>query len=219
MPDWQEHVQRHLRRLGVGGEREEEIRAELAEHLEDAYQDALRRGLSPEAAMEHAQEQVPNWRKLAGKLRRASKEEDMNDRVRHVWLPGAAAAALTPGLWAVLAAAGLQPVIVWDDWHPLVFLFLPWLFLLPLVGAVGAYWSRRCGGSQRDLWIASLLPALAMAAYLTLPSVVAFVADPQISLAFKLKVAFWRGYFGMVLLPAALLSLGVFPFLRERVTA
>jgi hypothetical protein len=67
--------------------------------------------------------------------------------------------------------------------------------------------------------MASLLPALAMAVVLLLPSIAVFFVDLQIPLAFKLKVAFWRGYVGMVLLPAALLSLGVLPFLRERARA
>lgn len=58
-----------------------------------------------------------------------------------------------------------------------------------------------------------------MAVYLVFPSIAIFLVDEQIPLAFKLKVAFWRGYFGMVLLPAVLLSLGALPFLRQRARA
>jgi hypothetical protein len=219
LSDWRRWIRLRLARGGLCLPFEDEAVEELANHIEDALSHRRMNESGEQACLLRSKLAREDWSHLAREIRRGREEEDMNDRVRRIWLPGAAAVAVAHGLWTLLLTAGLQPIIVWDDWHPLVFLFLPWLFLLPLVGAGAAYWSRRCGGSRRDLWIACLLPALAMAVYLLLPTIAVFLVDLQIPLAFKLKVAFWRGYFGMVLVPAVLLSLGVLPFLRERARA
>lgn len=219
MSNWREWVHLRLERAGLRLAVEDEAVEELANHIEDALSNSRANESENQTSLFRSKLAKEDWSDLAREIRRGRKEEDMNERVRRIWLPGVAAVVVAHGLWAVLLVAGLSPKIVWDDSTPLVFLFLPWLFLLPFVGGLAAYWSARCGGSRRDLWIASLLPALTMAGFLLLPSVTVFFVDTQIPLGFKLKVMFWRGYFGLVLLPAALLGLGVLPFLRGRAKA
>ena len=65
MRDWSSVVRSRLIALGIEAEREEQIRAELAGHLEDAYADAIRRGCTEEDAAARALAQVPTghaWR-------------------------------------------------------------------------------------------------------------------------------------------------------------
>jgi predicted permease len=64
MPDWKRYIQERLSPLGLKPERELEIVEELAEHLENAYQDALTQGASREEAIERAGALIPDWRFL-----------------------------------------------------------------------------------------------------------------------------------------------------------
>ncbi len=64
MPDFAEIVRRNLGRLPLEPEREEEIFAELAHQLEDAYTDALSRGLPEARAEAEAMTQLGDWEKL-----------------------------------------------------------------------------------------------------------------------------------------------------------
>ncbi len=77
MRDWSETVHRRLASLRVGHAREAEIRAEFAGHLEEAYDDAVRRGYREQDAVAWAMAQVPDWADLAmeGVLRDARAEE------------------------------------------------------------------------------------------------------------------------------------------------
>jgi hypothetical protein len=218
MPDWQEHVEQHLRSLGVSGEREEEIRAELAEHLEDTYQGALRRGLSPEAAMAHAQEQVPDWRKLAGRIRRASREEDaMSHMAKTIWLPGTIAL-----LAATLLLLGMVRIVgpaVWASPDALWKIAVPWLLAYLLLGAAGAYWSRRAGGGVGARLLSGTFPLALHLATLILPVLVsAFSTNPKfpehLDVTYLARISLmW------VLIPGFVLALGTLPFLRERARA
>ena len=71
MPDWLRYVRDHLSLVGCPATREAEIVEELADQLEDAYQEALRLGLSDQEACLAASDHVSDWAKLAEDLRRA----------------------------------------------------------------------------------------------------------------------------------------------------
>src|SRR4051794_10202122 len=71
MPDWRGHVRAHLPRMGVSPERENEIVAELALQLEQAYADALASGVSDEEALRRAREQFSDWRSLGREIETA----------------------------------------------------------------------------------------------------------------------------------------------------
>jgi len=73
MPDWRAHVRRHLPALAVGPERENEIVAELALQLDQAYADALARGASDAEAQSQAAAQFRDWDRLAREVNRAER--------------------------------------------------------------------------------------------------------------------------------------------------
>jgi putative ABC transport system permease protein len=68
MPDWRAHVRGHLPQLRVPAERDNEIVAELALQLEQAYAEALAGGASEAEALRRAEAQFANWRDLARQI-------------------------------------------------------------------------------------------------------------------------------------------------------
>jgi len=63
--------------------------------------------------------------------------------------------------------SGYRPWTIPLDWyvfhaqhHPLQF-YIPWLLALPVIGAAGASWSRRQGGTPREAALAAMFPAIA----------------------------------------------------------
>jgi putative ABC transport system permease protein len=71
LPDWKQLVRAHLAPLHLTPERELEVVEELALHLEAAYETALAKGLSAEAARAQALAQISDWRLLECELSRA----------------------------------------------------------------------------------------------------------------------------------------------------
>src|SRR5690349_14361596 len=63
MPDWKEEISRRLRGLNIAPVNEAEIAEELAQHLDDVYQRAIRTGASEAEANEAA------LHELAGELK------------------------------------------------------------------------------------------------------------------------------------------------------
>ena len=74
MPDFREHVRRHLSPLGLTGEREAEIVEELALELEERYQRSLRNGRNAEQAWAEVRGGAHDWREVAEELRSALAE-------------------------------------------------------------------------------------------------------------------------------------------------
>src|SRR5580700_641854 len=68
MPDWSAHVRDRLPLLHVPAERENEIVAELALQLEQAYAETLAGGASEAEAVRCAEAQFANWRELARQI-------------------------------------------------------------------------------------------------------------------------------------------------------
>lgn len=71
MPDWRQFVREHLPPLNLGGAREAEIVDELAQQLEDRYEDLLVQGASESEARARAAAQFPEWARLAAEIRTA----------------------------------------------------------------------------------------------------------------------------------------------------
>jgi len=144
---------------------ERECQQWLAAHLEDAYESALRSGCTEAEAVACAMERVPDWRALAVAVKRSIDEDTIMTRQ--------AITVLLPGTTMLLAAAAGMSLVVsstpadrWLDprWqvHALA-AGLALLFYL-LLGAIGAAWSRRVGGSPGERLAAGLFPlALHMA--------------------------------------------------------
>lgn len=69
--DWKKYVRKHLPPLALIGAREQEIVEEIAQQLDDAYCEAVSRGLTSEQAEAHAFAQIPDWNLLARDIQRA----------------------------------------------------------------------------------------------------------------------------------------------------
>ncbi len=71
MPDWREYVRRHLPAVGARPERENEIVAELALQMEQAYSEAIAAGATEEEAKRRAEDQFADWKGLAREIESA----------------------------------------------------------------------------------------------------------------------------------------------------
>lgn len=74
MHDWYAYVREHLPALAVTPERESEIIAELALEIEQAYRDALVRGLEEEEAVRQVLASFRNWEGLARDIEQAEQQ-------------------------------------------------------------------------------------------------------------------------------------------------
>ena len=221
MPDWTQVVRARLGGLGLTKQREAEIVAEIASHLEDLAEERTRQGASEADAVARALAAVPDWRRLSREIR---KEAGMNQRMRTLWLPGVTMAVLAMGDLFALGRGGLQPRILWlggYDGHAVCF-YLPWLLLLLLVGAIGAFWSRRAGGARAESALAALFPVLGIAALLLLLLPIGVLLggleDQEMLLRLKLA-AFGTLILSWVVVPGLALLLGALPFVVTRARA
>lgn len=142
----------------------------------------------------------------------------MNERTRRFWLPGVFTLLLSEALLMLAARVGPFPrVIPFGEALPLV-LYWPWLLTLPVVGALGAYWSRRAGGRLLVRLGASLFPAACPFAFFSMLLPLAFIVDRHVPLALKMSslavvLCNW------VLFPGAALLVGALPFLKSTAAA
>jgi hypothetical protein len=157
--EWSALVRRHLASVRVDERRHREISAELAAHLEDAYDAALRSGCTEAEAIARAMEHVPDWSSLAVAVERSADEDStMTRQAMTVLLPGttimlAAATGLAFVVYSTPAARWVDPR--WQV-HALA-AGLAFLFYLVL-GAIGAAWSRHVGGSPGERLAAGVFP-------------------------------------------------------------
>ncbi len=148
MPDWQRLARRSLTPLALDSVREDEIVAELAGHLEDLYADLVRQGTPEEEAVQSALSAAADWDELRREIQRAANEEIiMNYRVKTLWLPGACTIALSGIVLRLLQIPSAPAPRVFWPWQGTELVVYWWWFVcVPLIGAIGAYWSRRAGG-------------------------------------------------------------------------
>ena len=66
--DWKEYVRSHLADLRIHPAREHEIVSELAQHVEQVYDDAIARGLSEADAMKQIETRCSDWGQLAREI-------------------------------------------------------------------------------------------------------------------------------------------------------
>ena len=181
MPDWEQLLKERLAGLKLAPAVQEEVIAEFAGHLEDAYEGFLRQGIGVEEAANRAWSEFSNGRKLARRIQRAKQGEDeMNTRFLRFWLPALVTSLIGTGLLAFMEEVlGIRPIILRVASEGSMTIYLPWLLTLPVFGFVGAYWSRHAGGATGASILAGIFPALI---YLALPFPLwplALVVDPR----------------------------------------
>ncbi len=138
----------------------------------------------------------------------------MTNRVKQFWLPSLLTLFLSMGLLMLIQSLGPNPWIAarrsgWSLIAPVAVIYLPWLFLLPLIGALGAYLSNRAGGSQRAMLTSIVFPVLPYFVFflLALPVTVLFNESLGHNIMF---IALFLGLLVWVVAPgAALLAGGV----------
>lgn len=213
MPDWKRVVSEHMESCGSLPAIREEVVSELAAHLEETYEAALGQGLSEDAAIVLALQEVNDWHALAARIHRARSEENpMNNRTRSLWLPAMVNLIAAPGLLMIFQKLAIQPRVLWIGDMAMV-LYLPWLIALPIFGAFGAFLAKRASASSVNRVIVGLSPALAVLGAFALVLPVSLIDRPglrQFPFAyFVLTICNW------VVLPALALLIGTLPFLRE----
>ena len=159
MRDWSALVNHHLASVRVDERRRGEIAAELAAHLEDAYDNALRSGCTEAEAIACAMERVPDWGALAVAVERTADEDSIMTRhARTVLLPGTTMLlAAAAGMSITLSAT---PADRWADprWYVHALAAALALLFYLVLGAIGAAWSRHAGGSPRERLVAGVFP-------------------------------------------------------------
>ena len=170
MPDWLELVRQRLKGLALHSSDKEEGHTELAAHLEDAYESLLRDGVSESEAATLCLSR--NWQDLRQKIDSVRSKDIMTNRVTQLWLPSLVTFIVSMILLPVLEWLGLDPHFLFlQGPHDRAYVFpvyTAWLMLLPFVGALGAYLSKRQGGTTRWAVISGIFPALAFFAVLLL---------------------------------------------------
>jgi len=139
----------------------------------------------------------------------------MNHRTKTLWLPALASFTAASLFLLVLTQISLQPQFLVRLHSGLgLSFYLGWLVAQALFGALGAFLSRRAGGTRTARIVAGEFPALVMFGVwaLVIPAS-AFAEHNTFVLQHPLYYAL--GIFPWVVLPGIALLLGATPFLRE----
>jgi len=211
MPDWQKLVREQLAGLNLGHQEEDDVVAELAGHLEEAFESCCREGISEQDATRRALTQVADWNALRRKIYLArNKEDNMEPRVTRFWLPGLLGFALAMVLEAASYRFDSHPLVLsLDRGTPILRFHISWIFALLLVGAMAAYLSRRAGGTLPTALLSSIFPVLPFAAVF-LVAIPGLVVGHPIAYGIVAEKILYMAL-GWVLAPgAALLTGGLF---------
>jgi len=200
--------------MGAAGAQQSEIVAELASYLEDLYEDHRAQGVCEPEAIELALKELADGRRLGRRIRKA-KEDVMNERTRKFWLPAFASVAAACVLVAVTAQLSYKPHMIRLGSSETMLVYPAWVLGQPLLGALGAYFSRRAGGNRLTRLTAGLFPSILM---LTAICVVVFVQVLVVGRGGfgSVDVAmFVRALVDGILIPSAAMLIGVAPFLKD----
>lgn len=216
MRDWRETVREHLRLSELPSAYREEVISELAAHLEETYQDALSQGLTDRAALEVTLQEVEDWHVLSADIRRSKYAEDfMNHRTKSFWLPALASFAAASLFLLVLTQVSMEPrfLVRLNSGLGRSF-YIGWLVAQVLFGALGAFLSRRAGGTRTARVIAAMFPAIVTFGVWAVVIPISALGEHN---TFVLRHPFYYalGFFVWVVPPAITLLLGALPFLKE----
>nr|HKW64122.1 hypothetical protein [Candidatus Acidoferrum sp.] len=212
MPDWQELVRQRLAGLKLDAAEKEEVQAELAAHLEEAYEILCKQGLPEKEAEHRTLEQVSDWQELRRKIDATKRrEQPMKKRAQQLWIPGFLALVVsTLFLMAVQEVFGVKPRIVGSG-AAAILLYVPWLAALPFIGALGAYLSSRAGSSRSTMMLASVFPAVSLAAAFLLMFPIGMIVEQvhKNDLSFGVVAAtLLSNWIGWIVVPGAELLAG-----------
>jgi hypothetical protein len=215
MPDHRGLLKNYLGGLGLAPQREEEIFRELGDHVEDHAATLEAHGVPQDAAAREALDSVSDWLEFRKQILAAENaEEIMNYRTKVLWLPAFCTFLLNALLLALLQIAGLRPHIFWLNGGLFIPFYVPWLVTLPIIGAVGAFWSKRAGGRASHRLLVSLAPLIIWLGIMLVMLPLAMVIDRQVPFSFKLE-GLMTYIVAWMFVPSFALFLGAVPFLRK----
>jgi hypothetical protein len=166
MLDWEALVRRRLAGLRLDAAEKEEVHRELAAHLEQTYDRLRGEGLSEKDAFRDTMSQVKDGRRLrVGICFARTKEKPVTLRTKRLWLPSLVTLLVSMVMLPMLESLGLKAQFLFltgpHDRTYVFTVYTVWLVMLPFVGALGAYLSRRAGGTHSEMIISGIFPALA----------------------------------------------------------
>src|SRR5260221_10204519 len=217
MPDWKKLVRERLDPSALPPEHREQVILELAAHIEETYEAARAQGLTETEAEKRALQEAGDWHVLGKDIQRATRarEQPMNQRTKSLWLPALANFAATTLFLLVLTQVSLAPrYLVRLNSGLGVSLYVGWLVAQLMFGALGAFLSRRAGGTRSARIAAATFPAIFLFGLWAIWIPVSAVLEHN---AFVLRhpLYYALGIFIWVVLPGIALFLGAAPFLGE----
>ena len=217
MRDWQKLVRERLSGRGLTAAQQDEVVAELAGHLEDRYERERALGLDVPDAIRCALNEVDDWHALARRIYRARRQEDlMNYRTKSLWVPALVCTLAAMGSRMLLMIEGIEPRVLYAGSKAGSMgleIYLPWLVMLPVIGALAAYLSRRADGKRPARIVAALFPSLIFVGLFLLGLTVTIFSHHRTP-ARELLIAFGLAELNWIVIPGAALFLGALPFLR-----
>lgn len=215
MPDWRAYVQEHLGLVSDLRASQKEIVSELAGHLEERYEALLASGIPQAEAERLTRETIGSWQDLRDEILFA-KEGFVQNRVTQLWIPGLVTFVGSAGLLAVLEYEGVRPLVFHPSGrspmsHPYdssaIVLNVPWLVSLLVIGALGAFLSRRARATALATHISSAFPALIMAVVIALVFAGGLFLDWSVSQQIK-ELGLLTAGFNMIVMPGVALLAG-----------
>lgn len=209
MPDWQELVRLRLSGLALDAAEKDEVHAELAAHLEESYEAFRKEGLAEHEGIQRAFAQSGDWKALQRRINSVrSRKDAMTNRVTQLWLPGLLTFGLSMVLLELAQKFGPRPIILdLDKGTPILMFYISWLLILPVAGALGAYLSKRAGGSTRMVLVSSIFPVLPFAVVFMIAIPVGLVINHALA-HHTVTAAYFSLSVGWVLAPGIALFVG-----------
>jgi len=150
----------------------------------------------------------------------------MKRRVKSLYLPSVVTSVASVAWLGLLDRAGVKPLTIFiSGGHSTpdtlrvpstqtLYLDLFWLLALPLLGALGAWWSKRAGGGLWERVFAGISPASPLALFFLGVFPVALVVDSHVPLRLQLS-GLGFALLNWSLIPGVALFLGALPFLKQ----
>jgi hypothetical protein len=138
----------------------------------------------------------------------------MTERTKKFLMPGFISVASASIFMIIMDRLGYAPSVILTRSSLAVMAYPAWLIGQPLFGALGAYFSRRGGGTLRERVGAALVPSVVVTAMFAVLLIRAFASDPHDLGPTNLSMLA-KGILSAVLIPSAGLLAGALPFLRE----
>ncbi len=216
MRDWRQIVRVRLSGMELSEKDTESIVEELSAHLEDQYNSQLANDVAENQAAESALKLVGNWEELSAEICAAKNEEGaVNYRTRAIWVPGLISLTVSMLWLTFLLRIDWQPRASFGPYAPPVMPYIFWLVAQPLVGALGAYLSRRASGNRQARIVAGLFPALALFGVMIVAAWSAVLVERN-SYVTHHPIHFVLGVVPWVVIPGVMLFVGVLPICWRR---